>query len=227
LTCEHGGNRIPAAWRPLFRGQQRLLASHRGQDIGALECARHLARALNAPLFYSTVSRLLVDLNRSPGNRERFSRFTRELDAASRSRIDARYYFPHRDAVRRHVAGRVRAGARIVHIAVHSFTPVLDGKKRNADFGLLYDPRRGFETRTANALRQAMLELSPAWRVRRNYPYLGRADGFTTFLRRHFGVSRYAGIELEINQALCGATPAARRRTWRIAAQAIAATLRR
>ena len=38
VTCEHGGNRIPAPYRPLFRGQKALLDSHRGYDPG---CAGH------------------------------------------------------------------------------------------------------------------------------------------------------------------------------------------
>ena len=40
----------------------------------------------------------------------------------------------------------------------------------------------------------------PGWRVRRNYPYRGCADGFTTALHRKFSNVYYAGIELEVNQ---------------------------
>ena len=32
ITCEHGGNRIPALYRGLFHGQRRQLESHRGYD---------------------------------------------------------------------------------------------------------------------------------------------------------------------------------------------------
>jgi hypothetical protein len=45
----------------------------------------------------------------------------------------------------------------------------------------------------------APLEALRELRVRRNYPYLGKADGFTTYLRRHFPVDRYAGVEFEVN----------------------------
>ena len=38
-------------------------------------------------------------------------------------------------------------------------------------------------------------------RVRRNYPYLGKGDGLTTWLRRRFFSSEYAGVEIELNQA--------------------------
>jgi len=226
LTCEHGGNRVPAPYRALFSGKARLLASHRGYDIGALECARHLARFLGAPLHFATVTRLLVDLNRSPGHRARFSALTRSLDAAERARIETRYYTPYRDKIRRRIAGYLRGGGRVVHVSVHSFAPVLDGHERNADIGLLYDPRRAFERRTAGAIQDALHRLDPALRVRRNYPYAGRADGLTTSLRRQFAAPRYAGLELEINQRLCARHPPARQRTWRILGAALASARR-
>jgi hypothetical protein len=47
----------------------------------------------------------------------------------------------------------------------------------------------------------------PKWSVRRNYPYLGRSDGLTTYLRRRFDRDRYVGVEIEVNQRLCGARP--------------------
>ncbi len=37
-------------------------------------------------------------------------------------------------------------------------------------------------------------------KVRRNYPYTGKSDGFTAYLRRRFPADVYVGIELEINQ---------------------------
>jgi hypothetical protein len=37
-------------------------------------------------------------------------------------------------------------------------------------------------------------------RVRRNYPYAGKADGLTAYLRRLFPGAAYLGVELEVNQ---------------------------
>ncbi|MEK7393771.1 MAG: N-formylglutamate amidohydrolase, partial [Fibrobacterota bacterium] len=37
-------------------------------------------------------------------------------------------------------------------------------------------------------------------RVRSNYHYLGKGDGFTSHLRKRHGPHDYVGIELEINQ---------------------------
>ena len=36
--------------------------------------------------------------------------------------------------------------------------------------------------------------------MRRNYPYQGRGDGLTRYLRARFDDAAYCGIELEINQ---------------------------
>jgi predicted N-formylglutamate amidohydrolase len=88
----------------------------------------------------------------------------------------------------------------VLHVAVHSFAPELNGVVRHADVGLLYDPARRGESafchRWADALRQEV----PTLRVRANYPYRGTADGLTTFLRGRFGAGRYWGVELEVNQ---------------------------
>jgi predicted N-formylglutamate amidohydrolase len=85
---------------------------------------------------------------------------------------------------------------------VHSFTPVLGGEVRNADVGLLYDSQRPSEVRACRRWQAALAEIDPSLRVRRNYPYRGAADGLATWLRRRLPDARYAGVELELNQAL-------------------------
>ncbi|MCC6301948.1 MAG: N-formylglutamate amidohydrolase [Gammaproteobacteria bacterium] len=202
LSCEHASNRLPREYRPLFRGCRSLLAGHRGYDPGALSCARVMGRRLRAPLIASAYSRLLVDLNRSPAHPALFSARTRALPPEEKRRMLARYYHPHRARVERWVASRAAAGRRIVHVAVHSFTPVLDGVARRADIGLLYDPSRRAEASLCRRWRDALREAGGELTVRRNYPYRGASDGLTRHLRARFSPARYAGIELEINQNL-------------------------
>lgn len=200
ISCEHGGNVIPPAYRPLFRAHSALLASHRGHDPGALTLARELAAELRAPLFQSTVSRLLIDLNRSARHPRLYSEITRDLPDAVRKDILERHYLPYRSKVEAAVADAAGRGLRVVHIASHSFTPVLDGEIRNADVGLLYDPGRPGESALCRAWQAALAELAPGIRVRRNYPYRGTSDGFAAYLRRRFSDSAYVGVELEVNQ---------------------------
>ncbi|MGQ0612243.1 MAG: N-formylglutamate amidohydrolase [Planctomycetaceae bacterium] len=192
VTCEHGGYRVPAAYRSLFRGRGALLASHRGWDPGALE----LARRFGAPLHFSTTTRLLVELNRSPGHPRLFSEFTRGLDAAAKARLLARHYLPYRAAVE----SAVRARRSVLHLSSHSFAPVLEGEVRRMDVGLLYDPARRGEAGFCARWRAELLRLRPDLIVARNAPYRGTADGLVTHLRRVFPESRYLGIELEVNQ---------------------------
>jgi predicted N-formylglutamate amidohydrolase len=220
LTCEHGGNRIPAAYAHLFRGAARVLASHRGWDRGALTLARHLARTLDRPLLEVTWSRLFVEANRSPTNRRIWSDFTKHLPREERLEILERFWQPHRERVERDVARAIARGGRVVHVAVHSFTPVLDGEVRNADVGLLYDSRRKQEAAFARVWAANMRALDPQLRVRFNYPYAGAADGLTTWMRRRHPERQYAGIELELNQALVDA------KGWRSFQQVIAESLR-
>lgn len=218
LTCEHGGNRIPREYAPLFRGAKDVLASHRGWDPGALTLARTFARRLRRPLLAVTWSRLFVEANRAPHNPRIWSRFTNGLPKAERERILERFWRPHRTEVEEAVAAAARA-ARVVHVAVHSFTPELDGEVRNADIGLLYDSRRKREAALCRRWAQIVRRLDPRLRVRFNYPYSGASDGLTTWLRKRHAETRYLGVELEINQALVGA------RGWRRFRRCIADSL--
>jgi len=202
VTCEHGGNHVPRRYRRLFEGQAPLLASHRGWDAGALLLAQRLAGELRAPLIAARTTRLLVDLNRSPRHPALFSAITRGLGAAERAELLARYYAPYVESVASKVAAEIDAGRRVIHLSAHSFVPVLHGRRRRADVGLLYDPQRAGERVLSIRWRAALLALAPGLTVRRNYPYRGTADGLTTALRRRFAAARYVGIEVELNQAI-------------------------
>ena len=204
LTCEHGGNRIPREYAPLFRGADDVLESHRGWDPGALTLARTFARRLRRPLLAVTWSRLFVEANRASHNPRIWSRFTKGLPKEERERILERYWRPHRAEVEEAVAAAARK-ARVVHVAVHSFTPELDGEVRNADIALLYDSRRKGEAALCRRWAEILKRLDPSLRVRFNYPYSGMSDGLTTWLRKRHAETRYLGVELEINQALVGA----------------------
>lgn len=221
LTCEHGGHRVPRRWAPLFAEHVHLLASHRGWDPGTLRLGRTLARRLNCPLIASTTTRLLVELNRSPHHRDLFSFITRPLPAEERQHILAAHYQPHRQQVEQCIAAAQRAGRRVVHVGLHSFTPVFDGIERQVEIGLLYDPRRHAE----RAVVSAMLPWLETWQVRRNQPYRGAADGLTTWLRRRFGDADYAGLELELNQKFVGGNGAFPAGLARAVGDALAALL--
>lgn len=173
--------------------------------------ARRLERSLDAPLRLSTVTRLLVDLNRSVGHPRLLSEFSKSLDQAERAALLERYYFPYRAGIESWIEGQVRQGHQVVHVGVHSFSTELDGVARNADIGLLYDPSRRRERVLCQTWQAALGGIDPLLHVRRNYPYLGKTDGLITHLRGLFRPPRYLGIELEANQALLATTQGRRR----------------
>ncbi len=164
--------------------------------------AKELAAAFKAPLVTSTVSRLLVDLNRSIGHAHFFSAATRDAPAELRTRIVEEHYRPYRAQVERLVTQAVARGRRVIHISSHSFTPALDGKVRRADVGLLYHPGRAGEVELCARWKASLAAIAPALEVRRNYPYAGKGDGLTSHLRQRFAPGAYVGVELEVNQRI-------------------------
>jgi predicted N-formylglutamate amidohydrolase len=197
-----------------------VLRSHRAYDIGAREVAEWLGQRLGAEPELGEVSRLVVDLNRSTHHRSLFSDFTRGLAIEERQRSIERVYRPYRKRVKERVE-RALAREQVLHVAVHSFTPVLAGARRRADVGLLYDPARELERRLCRAWQQGIKSADGSVVVRMNYPYRGTADGLITSLRRELDSERYAGVELEINQRYARSPS-----TLRLISEAVLAGLR-
>jgi predicted N-formylglutamate amidohydrolase len=202
LSCEHGGREVPAAYRHCFEEAGELLDSHWAWDAGSAELAQVIGTALGVAPVIARITRLLVDLNRSPGHPRQFSEFTRRLSARERERIVAAYYRPHRERVEAMVSDSVRRTGRALHLSVHTFTPALNGRSRTADIALLYDPRRASELALCAPWARALAHAHPGLSVRRNYPYRGVNDGLTRYLRTRFPDAQYQGVELEVNQRL-------------------------
>ncbi|TVQ35084.1 MAG: N-formylglutamate amidohydrolase [Wenzhouxiangella sp.] len=199
ITAEHASRRVPKAYRQLFAGAESVLKSHRAWDPGTRQLARELSESLDLPLLEGKVTRLLVDLNRSVGHPRHISEFSRNLPADQRKVLIERYWQPHWDAYRHAIE---QAPGLLVHIACHSFSPEMDGVRRQADIGLLYDPGRPSEQHFCRQLAKALSEDLPGLRVRMNYPYRGNSNGMGQQHRRLFPAHRLLTVELEVNSAL-------------------------
>ena len=203
VSCEHASNELPEG----MSLPEPLRRAHIAWDPGALAVARLLADHFRAPLWQGSVSRLVVDLNRSIGNRMLIRRvsdghriaFNARLEEAERRRRIDRYYQPYRAGVEAAARGILAAQGRCLHLCVHTFTPVLAGRVRRNDIGLLHDPRRGPERRLSREVRRRLDGRTP-WVTWFNRPYSGTADGILPALRRSIGDERYIGLEIEINQ---------------------------
>jgi len=223
LTCEHGGNRVPAAWAERLAPLRSALATHRGWDPGSLDAARTMAKSTGAPLVAATVTRLLVDLNRSPHNPRVFSSVTRRLPKPERDSLLRDMHTPHWQLVMTEIRRLLDGADTVIHVGVHSFTPVLDGVARPFDVALLYDPGRRHEVEFCDRWLDELVWADPTLRLRRNAPYRGTDDGLVTALRRALPRRRYVGIELEINQSW----PLGERRNWTHLRRTLGTTLAR
>jgi predicted N-formylglutamate amidohydrolase len=206
ITAEHASNAVPKTLPSELRARfaeadaVKALASHRGFDLGSLELARALARRFDAPLVTATCTRLVVDLNRSLHHRALLSPFMDSLDAPARTALVDAHWRPHRERVEREVNEALERRRPVLHVAVHSFTPELDGDVRPMDVALLYDPQRPLEKALADRWLGAFAVRRPDLVLARNRPYRGTADGLTTHLRGLWGPDAYIGVEVEINQ---------------------------
>ena len=167
-----GSSRSPGGWRSIF----------------------------SCPLDIADVTRLLVELNRSPGHPALFSAYSASLSPVQKGEVLEKFYHPHRRQVSERIDRCVADRCRVCHISLHSFTPELNGELRNADIGLLYDPQRPLEKDFCQRWQKELKSNAAPFRVRRNYPYRGAADALVTALRKRYPRDSYLGIELELNQ---------------------------
>lgn len=202
ISCEHAVSTIPPMYLHLYQQQESLLQTHRAIDFGALDIAHHLVKTFGCDYSTATVSRLLIDCNRSLNNAHCFSEFTQNLPRNEKQTIIDQYYLPYRNQTESLIQKHIDLGHQVLHISSHSFTPVFNGVTRNAGIGLLYDPRRHGEREVAREWRELLSQQTPSYYVRMNYPYQGVSNGFTTALRKKHPEKDYLGFELEINQSL-------------------------
>lgn len=203
ITCEHGGNTIPEKYQFLFQDSElkTRLQSHEGFDLGALELATTLAKGGDY-FYFSVVSRLLIELNRSVHHPSLFSNISKRLGYQLKKELLEDFYFPYRKKVESTIESIFTCGLRVLHLSVHSFTPRFNGCTRLTDIGLLYDPKRDCEKRFAKTWRENIYSCGKGFRVRYNYPYAGKSDGFISYLRKKYTCPFYTGMELEVSQAI-------------------------
>lgn len=200
FSCEHATNFIPPLYQHLFREESEVLDTHRGYDIGALELVSFLAEKCFAPLHTAKVSRLLVDLNRSTHHPKIFSTWSKTLVSEEKKALLRTYYDSYRHPILANIRNAIKNHYPVIHLSIHSFTPVFNHEFRRADIGFLYDPTRPLEKEFCAFWGSALKQHIPTLTIRKNYPYRGTSDGFTTALRKQFSESLYLGIEIEVNQ---------------------------
>ena len=204
LSCEHGGNQVPLKYSYLFKDKRTLLNTHRGFDKGALKLFNTLQKIDDVEFSISNkITRLLVDFNRSLFRPTIFSEYTKHLESSQKKELLEKYYFPYRQNFHNKVNEVISQGDKVFHISVHAFAPEVDGKIRNTDIGILFDPKHSIERYMALFWRRTLKCIFPNLVIRYNSPFSGKPDGHVAPLRKEFG-EKYVGFELELNSKHTG-----------------------
>ncbi len=202
ISCEHAVNTVPPAYKGLFSEQESILNTDRAFDIGALEIAHHLRQRFVCSYTQSSITRLLIDSNHSLTHPHCFSEFTETLPRSEKQQLIDQYYQPFRHETDKLIKEKIEAGSQVLHLSIQSFPFELNGIQRNAGIGLLYDHTRHGEQEVARIWRSLLLQQTPTYRIRMNYPHPGHSDGLTHSLRKQYTEHDYLGLEIQCNQAL-------------------------
>ena len=194
ITCEHGGNQIPAYLKEHIYIEKEVLNSHLGYDLGALDLSNylynHLKKDYSTLFLKNEMTRLLIDFNRSIHHPKLFSKYSKHLSKEYKEFLLKKYH-EFRKKAKDFVIKQNHQP--IIHLSIHSFTPVLNNKIRKTEIGILFDPKRKNESYFAKHIKKNL-----SYRCHFNLPYRGVSDGHTQSLRTLS--LNYVGIEIEINQ---------------------------
>lgn len=199
FVCDHASNRIPRALGTLGLPAE-FLRRHLALDIGAADVARALAARFGASLILGGYSRLVVDLNRSLEDVTAFPEIVdgvripgnANLDRKARAERARAIYKPYHEAVRALIQRKLSGATAPVFIAVHSFTPRMDGIERPWHVGVLWDKDPRLPVPLLERLRA-----DPDLVIGDNEPYSGMhpAD-FTIDHHAEAGGLAHAGLEM-------------------------------
>ncbi len=228
LLCDHAGRLVPDGLDRLGIDESEL-ARHIGWDIGAARVTYGLARLLDAPAVLCHASRLLIDPNRRPWTPTSIPAEVdgtvvpgnRDLSPEEVRRRIRRYWLPYHRTVARAIARFRARGIVPVLIAVHSFTPRLNGgAPRPWHVGVLWrdDDRLAAPVLAALRARGDLV-------VGDNEPYSGRFHfGYT--IEFHAQRTGLPHVMFELRQDLV-AEPAGADYHARVLAEALRAPLSR
>lgn len=200
ISCEHASNTVPQAYLPYFKSHMGRLTTHEGYDLYAQKVAASLSKKLGLTPHIGNITRLLIDLNRSLHHPACIS-LAKHLPHDLQQDLVKQYYAPYRNRIMQEIKQLLQTQRMVLHLSIHSFTPMLHDIKRQADLAFLYDPQRSQEKKACITWQKNIQTRAPQLRVRRNYPYQGISDGLVTFCRKQFHPTHYLGIEIEMNQA--------------------------
>ncbi|WP_248409205.1 N-formylglutamate amidohydrolase [Aliiroseovarius sp. S2029] len=201
ITCDHATNTVPPCVGNGDLGvSPEDMARHIAYDVGAAGVSRHLSDLLDAPAILSNFSRLVIDPNRGEDDPTLVMKLydgtvvpaNRHVDQAERDRRLNAFHRPYHRAIAQLAARQ----ANTVILAMHSYTPQLQGReKRPWHIAILHDRDSRLATPLIARLRQEA-DLC----VGENEPYGGHLDGDS--IDRHAVLTGRVNALIEIRNDL-------------------------
>jgi predicted N-formylglutamate amidohydrolase len=202
LVCDHASRRFPASLGDMGLDPPARRC-HLAYDIGAGGLTRKVAERLSLTAVLCEYSRLVVDCNRQLLDPGAFLEFgdgvvipgNRNLDTAQKTARAESIYWPYHYAVEEEIKRLESFGTPPAVLAIHSFTPVLNGVSRPWQMGVLWDIDRRLSDLFLKQLREA------GFLVGDNVPYSGKAPQDFT-IDHHAETNGLPHVGIEIRQDL-------------------------
>jgi predicted N-formylglutamate amidohydrolase len=204
LVCDHASQATPQAMGHIGLDKSAF-ELHVAWDIGAEDVTRMLSEKLDAAAVLAGYSRLLIDVNRQPGDPGSIPEKSETTiipgnfklsEEQQLARVES-FFWPYHQSVAKALAHLWQRGPAPALFSIHSFTPSLGGKNRHWDISVLWnrDPR----------LAMPLLEKLKAvengrYYVGENEPYSGRELAYTIDI--HAGAAGLPNCAVEIRQDL-------------------------
>lgn len=214
FTCDHASCALPRSLGNLGVAAADL-QRHIGWDPGAAAVARGLAARFDAPVVLSRYSRLVIDCNRRPGHETSIPAVSDGsvipgnlgLTARDAARRAEALFHPYHRAIEEILDGIRRSGRTPAYLAIHSFTPKLNGgAPRPWRVSVLWDRDPRIAAPLMEGLRRQGLVVGD------NEPYSGR-DHFDYSNDFHANASGLPNALVEVRSDLIDSVAGAARYT--------------
>ncbi len=205
ILCDHANNRVPKSLGHLGL-ELDVFGQHVAYDIGCEKLTRQLAERFESTALLAHYSRLVIDLNRHPGDGSSIPTISDTVEIPGNSNLspdqikqrEDALFWPYHNQVEQILQRILDRGQTPVLCAIHSFTPVFRGYQRPWHIGVLWDR----DQRLSTPLLEHLQTL-PQICVGDNEPYHARNPvGYTMDI--HGEKNGYPHILLEIRQDLIG-----------------------
>lgn len=199
LIADHASNRIPPEVGDIGVDAADM-EKHVAWDIGTELLAMRLQSLLKCPAVIAEWTRLLIDLNRDPKHPGLVPEasdgiaipYNVAMSSAEKMQRMQAYFAPYHQRISQEVDKLEKPFL----IALHSFTPQMDGFDRPWHMGFLWNSDARLSLRAA----EIMAEIEPALAIGLNQPYSGKALNYT--MDRHAERRGLPYLSLEIRQDL-------------------------